>query len=286
MDDYFEFLEKRREGIGGSDVAAILGVSNFKKTAVDIWKEKIGEIKYIKPNPCDKKTASRYWGQVLEKAIINAYSEEKNVNVTFGKRYGQIKHKEYPWLIANIDGIAHTETGDILIEAKNWDNDPEERWGKEGTDQIPMDYIFQVNHYLYVTGLKKADIAVRLKGRLAFYEFEKNDILIKQIHQELNDFWFENVKKKIPPEPKILRDVKSLYPHSKSEKKYATEDVFQYVNKARLIKNEISNKEKDLEKLKTNISKYMEDFDTLMYGNDKVVTFKQNKNGVRSFKLL
>jgi putative phage-type endonuclease len=287
MRDEMDFLEKRRSGIGGSDVAAILGKSTFFKTAVDVWREKLGEVNYEEMSPCDPKTASRCWGKILEEPIIKEYEKEKRIDVIRGKEYGQIVHPEYPWLIANIDGIAKTkERGDVLLEVKNWDHDMYEKWGEEGSDQIPLDYTFQVQHYLNVTGLNEADVAIRLKGVLKFFHIKKSQELIDGFHQALKNFWFNNVLKNIAPKPQNLPDVSKLYPHSVKIKKEATDEIVSLVSKARLLRIEISNKEKELKDDKLKIASCMGGCDTLVAGNERLVTFNENKNGTRVFKII
>ena len=152
MSKNIEFLKKRKEGIGGSDVSSILGYKSFK-TAVEIWKDKINpNVEEMALRP-DDHTANMYWGKSFEENIIDAYRLVSGNEVTSKKENGddldQFKHAKYPWLIANVDGIAHTkEHGDIILEAKHWSFDPNEEWGEDGTDGIPDNCMFQVQHYM------------------------------------------------------------------------------------------------------------------------------------------
>lgn len=50
-----EWLKNRQTGIGGSDVAAILGLSKWK-TPLDVYNDKIAE------NPVEESNASIEWG--------------------------------------------------------------------------------------------------------------------------------------------------------------------------------------------------------------------------------
>ena len=112
--------EKRFLGIGGSDVAAILGISKYK-TAVEVWEDKVNKIVSPDLSPIDPKTCFLYWGTVFEPAILDAYSKVSGYEVTCGDDAGQLHHPEYPWLIANIDAFAETEEGKIVVEIKNCD---------------------------------------------------------------------------------------------------------------------------------------------------------------------
>ena len=56
------WLEGRRTGIGGSDVAAVLGLNPWK-TPLDVWNDKLGLSE-------DKgMTEPAYWGTVLEDTV-------------------------------------------------------------------------------------------------------------------------------------------------------------------------------------------------------------------------
>jgi predicted phage-related endonuclease len=44
-----EFLIRRKSGIGGSDVGAIMGLSKFR-TAFDVWHDKITDEINLEPN--------------------------------------------------------------------------------------------------------------------------------------------------------------------------------------------------------------------------------------------
>lgn len=60
-----EWLELRRQGVGGSDVAAVLGLSQWR-SAVAVWAEKRGE---VTPDDVDSEAAE--WGRILEAPVAD-----------------------------------------------------------------------------------------------------------------------------------------------------------------------------------------------------------------------
>ena len=58
-----EWLEYRKQGIGGSDAAAIMGLNPWK-TAMDVWLEKVGEFSE------DTQDNEKMWGRVLEDIVF------------------------------------------------------------------------------------------------------------------------------------------------------------------------------------------------------------------------
>jgi putative phage-type endonuclease len=75
-----EWLELRRKGLGGSDVATAMGLSPWK-SPMQLYLEKTGE---IDPEPLTSEVV--YWGTVLESVIANRFAElhpespSKNLN--------------------------------------------------------------------------------------------------------------------------------------------------------------------------------------------------------------
>ena len=70
-----EWLERRRSGIGGSDVAPILGMSKWR-TAYDVWLSKTAET----PEE-DRTTMPMLLGNVLEPEVLRLYEQQTGVSV-------------------------------------------------------------------------------------------------------------------------------------------------------------------------------------------------------------
>lgn len=86
-----EWLHCRKRGIGGSDVAAILGISKWK-SAVDLWLDKTNQ-----SNELEEENEAMQWGNIMEPVIRNHFAE------VMGKSVVQVKailqHSEYPYLL-------------------------------------------------------------------------------------------------------------------------------------------------------------------------------------------
>lgn len=252
MRDEAEFVKNRKKGIGGSDVADILGIGF--KTPLEVYMSKISkedEITELKPN--DSSTARMYWGRALEDDILDAYEIVKGVKVK--RSLPQQSHPDKPWLIANVDGITKGKNK-ILVEAKEIHFNSEE-FGEEGSDVIPLRYMAQIQHYLNVTGLKVAHLVARINGILRVFEINRDDELIAILEEEVTRFWFDNVQKRIPPEPINIADVKLLYPKSNKEKVKAKPEHIEAVKEISNLNSLISVYKKQLEERKTLIAKYM-----------------------------
>ncbi len=138
--------KKRKQGIGGSDVASILGLNPFKSN-IDLWKEKTGR---KKPEDVSAKPAVMYGKEAeeyLRQLFRLDYPEYK------------IKYSAYDLHINNdydfIRGSLDAELTEILTlnkgiwECKTTEIKRQQDW-KKWDKQIPMNYFCQVLHYLAI----------------------------------------------------------------------------------------------------------------------------------------
>ena len=69
-----DWLKQRKLGIGGSDVAAVLGLSAFR-TPTDVYLDKIGE---AEPRQA---TDSMHFGQLLEAVVAKEFARRTGMKV-------------------------------------------------------------------------------------------------------------------------------------------------------------------------------------------------------------
>jgi putative phage-type endonuclease len=193
-------LKERKTGIGGSDVAAILGLSRYA-TPVDIWLEKIG---------CGGKkqeTEAMHFGNALEAVIAQEYALRNNENLSEPTEI--FRHRKYPFLLANPDRLMEGKNG--ILECKNAGLYKAHEWGEEGTDQIPTEYLLQAAHYRHVLNADFVDIAVLLGGNIfRQYRYTENKNLEEKMEEKLIAFWRENVENRCEPPMKTRKDVEAL----------------------------------------------------------------------------
>lgn len=93
--DREQWLRERKKGIGGSDVAAILGLSKWK-SAYDIWVDKTTDVLQE-----EYSNESIYWGNVLEEVVAQEFSKQTGFKVRRNNKI--LQHPEYYWMRASID---------------------------------------------------------------------------------------------------------------------------------------------------------------------------------------
>jgi len=201
-------LELRKSGIGGSDVAPIVGLSQWKNPS-DIYLEKRGE---VEPEDISEKPIIIF-GNMLEGVVADFYTRETGEKLE--KRNQLIRHPKYPQLIANIDRKIVGRKA--VFEAKTADKYTAHKWGADGTDEIPEAYRCQIEHYFNVTGYDEGVLAVLIGGNeFRQYPIQRNPELSDMLMEECLKFW-ERVEKGIPPEmdyehQTAISTLKRMYP--------------------------------------------------------------------------
>ena len=180
-------IEARRRGIGGSDIGAILNESRYK-TALEVYLSKTGQM------PDKEASDAMKWGNRLEQVIADAFAEETGFPV-----YPEpgILVGDQPWHLANIDRFYDTGQGRGVLECKTANAFTVKDWA----DEPYIEYICQLQWYLFVTGCSFGAIAVLIGGSdFRIYYIDRDDELIGLLKDAADHFWLDHVMKQIPPE--------------------------------------------------------------------------------------
>lgn len=264
------WLAERRTGIGGSDAAAVIGLSDWT-TPLQVYLDKRGELPPTEPSP------AMLWGTLLEPVLRQRYADLTGLEIIRHK--GIQRHPKMPFVIASLDGIA----GDRLLELKTARTDKD--WGEPGTDEIPLAYRIQVQHYLAVTGLSLADIAVLIGGQdFRIYTVEADRILQDSLLEQEAEFW-ERVQQGFPPDPVTPDDVKTLWRQANGTTLDASMDVETNAAASSLaiVKKEIEDLKAMEEALKTALQKTMGPADCLIGHGGRVLATWKNVNAAPRF---
>lgn len=200
--DREEWLKVRRNGIGGSDAATVVGLNPYK-SAIELWADKTGRLEE-KPD-----TEAMRIGRDLEQYVAERFCEATGKRVR--RRNAVFSHGKYPYIIADIDREVIGENAGLeckttsLFAKSDFEN-----------GEIPLYYMVQCRHYMNVMGYDKMYLAVLVLGR-AFYWYEipydesENEALL---NAELT-FWNTYIKPDTRPNPdgseSSQRTIEKLY---------------------------------------------------------------------------
>ena len=211
-----DWLALRQSGIGGSDIAAIIGVSPYA-TAYDIYQSKT--------QPVNEDTNEfAYWGTVLEDTVAREFSKRSGLkiqNVNF-----LMRHPEHRWAIANIDrAIINRDvsgnvrfkdgklTTDQIVEIKTASEYVGKNWGLEESDEVPDQYQCQAQWYMGVTDTQVCHMAVLIGGnKYRQYKIERHQDFINYLFDAAESFWTNNVLAGVEPDATTLQNAKDKYP--------------------------------------------------------------------------
>ncbi|MFU1714114.1 YqaJ viral recombinase family protein [Bacillus amyloliquefaciens] len=174
-----EWLMERRKGIGGSDASVILGLNKWR-TAFELWLDKTGQVPVS-----ESASEAAYFGSILEDIVAKEFEVRSGKKVR--RKKSMLKHPEHDFILANVDRMIVGEKS--ILECKTTSEYNLKEWEN---DEIPADYIVQVQHYLGVLGpeYKKAYFAVLIGGnKFVWKEIERDDELIEMIFTAEVEFW-------------------------------------------------------------------------------------------------
>lgn len=251
---HIEWLKMRRKGIGGSDVAAIAGLSKYK-SPMQVYLEKIGEWELS-----EEQSEAAYWGTIMEDVIAEQftiyYKQETGQDIKVKRKNSMLRHPRYPFMIANLDRVIIGENAGLECKtASEWFRD---KWDGES---IPDEYMLQCQHYIEVCGFDYMYIAVLIGGnKFKWKRIDRDQEIIDYIIKIESDFW-QMVESRTPPEIDgsiaSTNVLKVLYPESvrgsvidlPDEAKYLIQQYEAYAEEekmAALKKEEAANKLKEI----------------------------------------
>lgn len=219
--DRAAWLEERRSGIGGSDIAAIARLSPYR-TPLDVFLDKHGGTA-----DSDNETPAMYWGTVLEDIVAQEYKSRTGRRI---QRVNQIlRHPRYDWAIAHIDrAIINSDiarrvfwrngrlTTDRLLECKTANGFRAADWGELDSDQVPDHYLLQCQWYMGITGADYCDIAVLIGGQdYRMYSLVRDNDVIANLLTIGERFW-RNTKQGLQPDPATSAEANRVWPQSQA----------------------------------------------------------------------
>lgn len=204
--DHEAWEKLRMNGIGGSDVAVIMGYNAWKKPYA-LYCEKVG---LVPPDDLSENEAVE-WGTKLEPIVAQKFSEVTGKKL---KRWGTVCNPDAPWQMANFDRLIVGE--DCGLECKTANAFKKEEW--EG-DSVPDAYYTQCQWYTALSGFEGWWIACLIGGQHFEYKYiPRNDAFIADMLEKVTDFWENHVLAKVPPDidgsESSSEAVKKAYPTS------------------------------------------------------------------------
>ena len=197
-----EWIEIREGGLGGSDIAAVIGLNEYS-SKIDVFISKTARNNAVLKQQYEEKqnnireSEAVKMGHVLEPVIADIF-QKKNKEYTVVDL--PVTVKANPWEIANVDRYLVNQKGEVgILEIKTTTLYNKDKW--EG-DSCPRNYLCQVLWYLGITGLKYAYICCLVGGQhYRQFKIERCEETINYLRTEGRIFWEDHVIHNIIPDP-------------------------------------------------------------------------------------
>jgi len=192
-----EWLAFRKSGIGGSEVAAVFGISPFG-TSRDVYYDKLNIASAFddEANKYQKKI-----GSLLEDVVAEMFSEVTGYPVFQVQK--MFRSREHYFMLADVDFFVQLPDGSFaILECKTTSPDATEKWWNGAEPAIPLNYQFQGRQYMSVMHIDKVFYAC-LHGN------SENYLIIREMNRDLaiesemitveQHFWENHILTQVPP---------------------------------------------------------------------------------------
>lgn len=266
-----QWVEKRKHYIGGSEVAAILGISSYA-TPLQVWMRKKGLI------PAIDQTSIMEFGNVFEPVMAEYFTRKTGLKIRNIRQ--AFKSREHPYLRANIDRqiLSDGKQGTGVLELKTTTS----YRLKNLETPYPEDWDYQIQHYLGITGYDYAYLFIYERDTCRFHEpirIQRNEFWIRKTTRRLVEWWQKYMVNNQKPAPVNGEDMLILYPES-SDNSVTEATAENYEKYAKLLqvrsrKDELSVME---EYLKSYFKDHLKDSERMVRSGQTLVSWKSTES--------
>jgi len=207
--DRDRWLAERRKGIGGSDMAALMGEPKYN-TEYDVWLAKTGRGAEV------EQTLQMELGSRWEDAVAEKFAEDAGLEI---RRRGLMRHKHQPLIIGNTDRLV-SDGGGLECKAVNgFTKMPSDRDYRGG---VRADWYWQMLTYLLVSGRSHWYLAVAIgnhdfQTRVLYRDDPQVQHDMQLILTRVPTWWFTHVMGDVAPEFAGMPDLSEVAECSKYE---------------------------------------------------------------------
>lgn len=262
--------------IGGSDAAAILGISPWK-SAFQLYQEKIGAyVEDVTPQKQRIFARGKRWEPVVVEMLVDEL-QDRGHDVQIIARNARYQDREFPFMECELDLELLIDGEECNTEMKTVHPFAAKAWGEPGTDELPIYYAAQCMHGLMIKPRQKCIVAALIGADdLRIHQIERDEETIAGIRAKELAFW-QRVQDRNPPDPETAVDVKWLYAKDAGEVAEADDELLRLVGELHFHKTTAKHAETAIERISTQIKLAMGNAALLLYEGRPIATWKSNK---------
>lgn len=267
-----DWLARKKQGIGGSEIAAILGIHPFK-TAIDVYLSKIDDSTETVSN------VPMRAGVLLEPLVAEIFSEETGAEIIPPPAEGfyEIYHdKDYPFILGSPDRvfILNGDTG--MLECKTTSID---------YDEVPSYWFSQLMWYMGLDEIELGAVAwIKNNREFKNTKYMRDKDQYDFMHEVARRFWEDNVLQRVPPEltEKNKNEVSKIYKsHVKGKTITASDDIKTKLISLAKFKEVQSILESKTDDLKASIELILKDGEAIIDGEKELVTWRKSADSTK-----
>ena len=169
-----EWHEWRTKGIGGSDLAAIMGHSPWA-TARDVYYKKRGIVGALDKESDNSNWVAKKVGHLLEPLVAEIFASQTGFKPYEIRK--MFAHPHYSFMLANVDYFVTLPDGRrAILECKTSNIHAKEKWEN---DAVPLNYELQCRHYMAIMDVDVAFIA-------CLFGNNENDFVWRRIDRDMH----------------------------------------------------------------------------------------------------
>lgn len=259
-----EWERERRNSVGASEVAAIMGLSSYGNTALDVYKHKLGI-----DRPFDPLLA---WIGHQSEPIIEAWVHEfSGIDVTLQPGF-MARSVEHPFLHASFDRVSGSPF--LTWQFKTAHHYAGHHWD-EG---IPTDIRVQVQAEMAVAGTPRAAVVAWIGGRefRLFWEARDDRFIDKHLIPTVRDFWDGNVRAGVPPQPSTIAELNEV-PVDAGASLEADDTVMEAIERRAVLLADIQVQKAEADALQVAIGQWLGGADTITRNGRNILTYRYQK---------
>jgi hypothetical protein len=219
-EDKQRWLECRRQGLGGSDAAAIMGMgaTRYAKPS-KVWQSKV-----LPPEDEGDVAPIMVMGQYAELGHIALLREQYGLTIETHAPYTVCVRENVEWMRATLDGVVMTPTGPAVLELKRFVNrdeagfpevefgvvrdvdDSTTEWDRPAAGRSEeqaraawLSAYIQTQWNMMVTGWDTAYLSVEGRTSVYCYRIAASMDDQQDLYTGAKAFWFNHVKAEVPP---------------------------------------------------------------------------------------
>ena len=275
FDSREQWLEARKEGIGASEVASVIGVNPWE-TPYQLWLRKTGRAPELRQN------AAMRAGHILEDAVARYFSEDSGREII--KRSAvdfMYVDEEKPFLRVSPDrmywlGDGRSDADKGILECKTTQSsiDP---------DDLPRNYFCQVQMLMYVSRYDHASLAWLERGiNFGYKDIEAVPEFQEWLAHEVEQFWRVNVLGDVEPDALDAGDVMLKYPtHEAGKSVEVGSELLEDYRRLKGVREEIERLGETKERLEERLKMAFGDAEALTFKGETLATWKAPKPSKR-----